>query len=211
MKRMFGRSLVCMILIVFPVGSGAESLRLNFQQEATPTPTPGAFGISGAIGTDFTGLAVGLGASYAWFPKQPGLAIEFTGGFFYHSSEENDTEEDAFVTYDEETKLGIFSVAANSLFNYYPEVGSAFFVAGLGFVIASIEWKEFETDKTTGVTTLFDDFDGTSAGTLVNVGAGYVWNGGFEMRVQAPIMFFFSAENTNTAFALTLAVQYRFI
>ncbi len=157
MKRMFGKSLVCVILVVFPAGAGAEGLGIGmaFQQEATPTPTPGAFGISGAIGTDFTGLAVGLGASYAWFPTQPGLAIEFAGGFFYHSSEENDTEEDAFVTYDEETKLGIFSVAANSLFNYYPKIGSAFFVAGLGFVIASVEWKEFETDKSTGVTTLF--------------------------------------------------------
>jgi len=212
MNRLFAGSLVCIVLVAFSTGAGAEGLRLDLQQEDAPTPTPGAFGISAAIGTDFSGLAVGAGASYAWFLKTPGLAIEFAGGFLYHSSEENPTEESASFTYDEETKLGVFHIEANSLLNYYPDVGSAFFVAGLGFVVASVEWKEYETDNATSVRTLYDDFDGTSSGSLINLGAGYVWKSGLEARLQAPLMFFWGVENaSSTVFALTIQLQYRFI
>ena len=189
-----------------------------------PVPSHGqknrsAVGIRASIGTDVNlGLGFGVGMSYLWVPSYSGPCFEFGGDFFYHHSEVTEDEvRGVFTEHDvEETQLLLFTVRANGIFNYNPQRGSVFFIAGVGFVVASIEWEENETYTSSqpGVSQSpnYNSVEGTSAGNVVNLGIGYVFKGGIELRLETPMLFFYSVPGSAASFVptATFSVGYRF-
>ncbi len=189
-------------------------LNPGFASEGEKPGMAGAFGIRAAVGTDVhLGLGFGAGASYSWFPKDRDMRLELGADIFYHHSKEEDSDEDYYATYDEETELTIFAVRANALFNYYPGEGRAFFIAGVGFVAANVYWEETQTPLETGVSRPYDDAEGTAAGNIFNLGVGYAFKNGLELRVEAPMLVFYSQFGNSTTFAptITASIQYLFL
>jgi hypothetical protein len=177
----------------------------------------GGVGIRASIGTDIElGLGFGGGVSYLWAPSYSGPCFEFGGDFFYHDSKVTEEElRGVFTEHDvEETRLLIFVLRANGVFNYSSR-GSVFFIAGVGFVVASIEWKESETytssDPRLSQSPTNNEVEGTSVGNVINVGIGYVFKGGIELRLETPMLFFYSAPGSAASFVptATFSIGYR--
>ena len=185
------------LLLIVPALSHAQSGRSGV-------------GIRASIGTDIElGLGFGVGVNYMWAPSYSGPRFEFGGDFFYHHSKVTEDEvRGVFTEHDvEETRLLLFTVRANGIFNYVPQRGSVFFIAGVGFVVASIEWEEDETYTSSqpGVSQSpnHNEVEGTSAGNVVNLGIGYVFKGGIELRLEAPMLFFYSVPGSAASFVPT--------
>ena len=179
----------------------------------------GNVGVRASVGTDVElGLGFGAGVSYGWVPYTGGTSFELGGDFFYHkASEKSTTQRGVFVEDDEEkTRLIVFGVRANGLFNYYPRRGSVFFIAGFGFVVANIKWEEAETYTSTspGVSQApnYNDIDQTSVGNIINLGIGYVFKGGLELRLETPMLYFYSVPGKAVSFVptFTFSIGYRF-
>lgn len=179
----------------------------------------GSVGIRASVGTDIElGIGFGAGASYVWVLYTGGTSLELSGDFFYHHATEKSTEQrGVFIENDEEkTQLVLFGIRANGLFSYYPKRGSVFFIAGFGFVVANIKWEENETYTSTspGVTQSpnHNSADVTSAGNIINLGIGYVFKGGLELRLETPMLYFYSVPGKAVAFVptFTFSVGYRF-
>jgi len=225
MSRFFNLALFFLVLTAFPLATVGQVVStqssefpevspLRLQGESEKPGLPGSFGIRAGIGTDVQlGLGIGIGASYAWFPKTTGMGLEIGADLFYHKSKEEDSDEDYYATYDEETELTIFAVRANGLFNYYPSEGRAFFIAGFGFLAASVYWEETQKPKDQpGTSRPYDDAEGTSAGNIVNLGVGYAFKNGLEFRVETPLLYFYNTSGGASSFAptITATIQYRF-
>ena len=194
------------LLLIVPTLSQAQSGRSGI-------------GIRASIGTDIElGLGFGAGVNYMWSPSFSGPRFEFGGDFFYHHSKVTEDEvRGTFTEHDvEETQLLLFTVRANGIFNYVPQKGSVFFIAGVGFVVASIEWEEDETYTSSqpGVSQSpnLNEVEGTSAGNVVNLGIGYVFKGGIELRLETPMLFFYSVPGSAASFVptATFSIGYRF-
>jgi hypothetical protein len=223
MMRFISVLVLLSVFMLFPIATmgqdsferNNESLSLSapaFQGETEKSGLAGALGIRAAVGTDVNlGLGFGLGASYSWFPKSHAIRLELGADIFYHHSKEEDSDEDYYATYDEETELTIIAIRANGLFNYYPGEGRAFFIAGVGFVAASVYWEETQTPFNTGVSRPYDDSEGTTTGNIINFGAGYAFTNGLEFRVEAPLLFFYSQYGNSTKFAPTVTATLQFL
>lgn len=164
----------------------------------------GAIGVRAGVGTDVgLGLAVGVGGSYA-FPAGGDLTVEIGPDFFYHNSTE--TSEEYGNTYHEEFWLNVFSVRANALYGYHPYELCGYVVAGVGVAAVAWEWEERSSDDPTAN----DGDDGTTAATMLNLGAGYNF-AGFDIRAEIPILIIFGAfGETRAVPTFTLMAGYRF-
>ena len=176
------------------------------------TEKTGAFNIHGSVGTDVNlGLGVGGGLSYAWFGSG-NMALEFAvDGFSNHTAETYANDYNSAWTDTETWDMFIGGGRVNGLFNYNPDKGSVFFIAGVGFVFDSWTWKD-EHKLSSGSVALKEDNDGSSVGSLVNLGIGFLTPGGFEGRFETPLLYFFSNIGT-VAFVptFTLSLGYRFL
>ncbi len=160
----------------------------------------GSFLIRGGVGTDITGgLGFGGGLGFVWTPSFSSTGMEFGVDYFFHSSEEDNDSGNK-----EKTELGIFTGRVNWLWNYDPGQGSVYFITGVGFVVASIDWREDGPNYR-------DSFDATSAGNVINLGGGWQSPAGFGVRIETPLLFFY---NTGSASAFVptfvLSLVYRF-
>ncbi|MCP4132180.1 MAG: hypothetical protein GY754_14510 [bacterium] len=180
------------------------SMALRAQETAKP------FGLRAAVGTDINlGIGGGIGAGYTLF-FSPGSALEMGGDFFYHYSYEKNADEDTGNTFDEETELMIFAVRASWLFGYHPNEGGFFFIAGVGVVVASIDWTKYMIDKVSSAKSEANWLETTSAGNLFSLGVGYAIGNGLEVRLELPLLIFYSAGDAAAiAPTLTFSVEYR--
>jgi len=181
-------------------------------------PLPGNFSIRGSVGTDIElGIGFGGGVSYTWRPFTGGTAFEIGADIFFHSSNGKETENNTFgETSEWALNLLVFGVRGNGLFNYYPGETGVFFMAGVGFVVASIDYNEkyYAANYVPGFSYAAseNDFEAVSAGNVVNLGLGLTTGSGLELRLETPMLFFYSAEGGMTSFVptLTIGIQYRF-
>jgi hypothetical protein len=170
------------------------------------------------VGTDISlGLGFGLGASYTFRPAAASTAFEFgLDVFVHHATEESSEESGVFTEHSRETTdLLIFAVRANGLFNYTPRRPSVYFIAGFGFVVASMEWKEelryTSSDPFVRQLPSKNDADGTVAGNVVNLGVGLTTGSPIEIRLETPMLFFYSVAGNAGSFVptFTISASYR--
>jgi len=172
-------------------------------------------GIHLGAGTDINlGLAVGVKAGFLPF----GLTanpIEVGLEFFYSNSTEESNN--GFNDYFETTELFVIGAMANMLFNYSMDSPSVFFIAGVGISAVYVYWEETSpTDSSLGepygVSGSMQSVEGTTGGSVLNLGVGYAFLKGFEIRLELPIIIFFGeyGSASGIAPALTLMAGYRF-
>lgn len=152
----------------------------------------GSIGIRAGVGTDINlGLAYGGGINYLINLNTNAIELGFV--VFGGHSEET-TEE--FNTYIEKTDVMVFGVLANYLYGYKLKKSGLFGVIGLGFAAISVEWEESSPNDISLGTPLpgggsKQSSDGIGAGSVFNLGFGMAFNGGFDIRAEAPVIFIF--------------------
>lgn len=172
----------------------------------------GPMGIKLGVGSDFKGIAGGGGFTYLMTAPGSSVGFEMGADLFIHSSTDTGTSSDHF-DWTEKTNLTVGLAKFNGVFGYVPGKAGAYAVAGSGFVVASVDWSE--TGKgTAGYTYLSPyskKFSGVGFGTVLNLGFGYAFDSGIELRAEAPMMVFFGDYGT-AAFspAVTGNVIFRF-
>jgi hypothetical protein len=174
---------------------------------------PGSIGIRAGIGTDINlGLAYGGGINYLLDLK--GSAVEL--GFVVFGGHSEETTEE-FNTYTEKTDVLVFGVLSNYLFGYKLKKSSLFGVIGLGFAAISVDWEESSPNDISLGTPLpgggsKQSSDGTGAGSVFNLGFGMSFNGGLDIRAEAPVIFIFgppgSASSIVPTFMATIGYHF---
>ncbi len=151
-----------------------------------------SIGIRAGIGTDINlGLAYGGGLNYLFNLNSNAFEL----GFVVFGGHSEETTED-FNTYIEKTDIMVFGVLANYLYGYKLKKSGLFGVIGLGFAAISVEWEESSPNDISLGTPLpgggsKQSSDGTGAGSVFNLGFGMAFNGGLDIRVEAPVIFIF--------------------
>jgi hypothetical protein len=157
-----------------------------------------------------------IGAKVDFFPfgltKNPiEVGIEF---FYSTSTEESNTRvNDYFDT----TELIVFGAMANILFGYEMKSPAFFYILGFGISGLYVYWEEKSpTDTSLGVPCgdfgSMQSVEGSMGGAILNLGLGYYFGKGFEIRLELPIIIFFGeyGSASGVAPALTLMAGYRF-
>ena len=165
-------------------------------------------GIRAGVGTDINlGLAYGAGVNYLLnLPKNSlELGVILFGGNFKESTDWG------MHTYDETTNLFVFGLLANYLIGYTPNKPGKFFIAGIGFAGIRMEWEERSTTDSSLGTPLpgggsMQSVDGFAGGTVFNLGFGVSFSGGFDARVELPLIVSFSAPGDASSVIPTLIV-----
>lgn len=171
----------------------------------------GSFGIRAGIGTDINlGIAYGGGINYLINLNTIELGIVVFGGHFEETTVD-------FNTYNEKTDILVFGVLSNYLFGYRHKKSGPFGVVGLGFAAISVEWEESSPNDVSLGTPLpgggsKQSEDATAAGSVINLGFGMAFNGGFDLRAEVPVIFIFGAPGEAAAIIPTFLITagYRF-
>lgn len=169
------------------------------------------FGVRGGIGTDITfgGVAFGGGVNYLFLDRiEVGLVV-------YYGSFEETTENTH--TYEETTSVTAVALFLNYLYGYTFGENGPFLLGGVGIGYLGIEWEE-RSDTDTSLGTLLPgggskhDVSGSLAGALINLGVGYAFDFGLDLRFEVPILFAFgeTGEASTIIPLFTLNVGYRF-
>lgn len=170
------------------------------------TPGMNSFALRGSLGTDIElGLGFGGGVNYIWQSSLGGTAFELGGDIFLHNSEGHETD-------GEDTRwslnLLVFSIRANGLFNYNHRQSGVYFIAGIGFVIASMDYKETYGGRYSYWEPY--DLEVVTPGNVVNLGIGFTTGSGLEVRLETPMLFFYSSEGASSFVpTATVGVQFR--
>jgi hypothetical protein len=189
------------ILMAVSTGSGQSS-----------GSSGGSFGVRGGVGTDVNlGLGFGAGVFYLWASGT--TAFEFGADVYYSHTTESYTDQRGSVTVNGEdvTTLLVFGIRGNALFNFRPSRKSVYFIAGIGFVVASMQWEETETAPN-WTAPYHDEAEGTSAGNIVNIGVGIPLTRQLDVRLEFPMLFFYGSYGKTATFVptATLSLAYRF-
>jgi hypothetical protein len=194
---------IVLLGLICVVGLGVSDL---YSQSST-------FAIRGGVGTDIKlGVGFGIGGAAVW-SSGGGTAFEFGADIYLHHLTDPYAEERNGVTVNGEDKEGltVFAVRANALFNYRPSRKSVYFILGAGFVVAHLTWEENE-NAPNWTRPYHDEAEATSAGNIVNLGVGIPLSTQFDLRFEAPMLFFYSVAGKASSFAptATLGLTYRF-
>ena len=174
----------------------------------------GGIGVRAGIGTDASGgIAFGGGINYLINYDQSALEI---GIILYSGSFEEETTE-AINTYMETTDVFVFGAMANYLYKYDRTKNGLYYIVGFGLGMIEVEWEERSDGDNSLGTPLpgggsMQSAEGTSAGTIINLGIGYTLSPNFDLRVEIPMILTFDAPGESSQFIPTLAITagYRF-
>ncbi len=180
---------------------------------ASAAPLGDGIGVRGGIGTDITfgGVAFGAGVNSLF---QERLEIGLMG--YYGKFEE--TSDNGVNEYEETTEVTAFAALVNYLYGYERDRKGWLFVGGAGLAYLGVYWEErSDTDVTLGELLpgggSMQDFEGSVGGLLFNLGAGYSFGNGFDVRLEVPIVIAFG--DTGGAAGViplfTLTGGYRFV
>ena len=164
-------------------------------QAQTPAKLPINIGLRGGIGTDISG-GIAIGANGNYQVDLGGIITELGVSLYYATNTSNSTN--GINKYTEKTTLFVFGGLANFLFNYIPGTGGLFFVAGAGLAGINVEWTE-ESPTDTSLGTLLpgggskQSRDGFVGGSVLNLGIGYLFENGFDLRFEVPTIVAFGA------------------
>ena len=175
-------------------------------------PLGDGIGVRGGIGTDITfgGVAFGAGVN-SLFAGQTEIGLVVYYGKFEESTDEG------VNTYDETTEVTAFAALVNYLYGYERGRSGWLFVGGVGLAYLGVYWEErSDTDVTLGTLLpgggSMQDWEGSVGGLLFNLGAGYAFANGLDVRLEVPIVIAFG--DTGGASGViplfTLTAGYRF-
>jgi hypothetical protein len=173
---------------------------------AAQTTATASMGMRLGLGTDVSGgLAIGANGNYH---IDTGPFVSEFGLSLYHANNSYDSD-NGFNTYTETTSLTVVGGLANMLFNYQPD--SPFFVAGAGLGLINLTWTETSPTDTSLGTLLpgggsKQSTDALVAGSVLNLGFGYLFGDNFDLRFEAPMIVVFSAPGEAAAFVPTFTV-----
>lgn len=185
-----------------------------FQGISAAAQTPVNIGLRGGLGMDISGgLAYGLGANYQL--EVAGIVTEL-GIHFYGSSSKVDKTTGP-NSYTETTNLLVFGCLANYLLNYSVNNPGLFFVGGVGLAAINVDWTESSPTDTSLGTPLpgggsKQNVTALAGGSVINLGLGYLFEGGFDLRFEVPTIFVFGAPGNAATVVptFTLTGGYRF-
>jgi len=185
---------ICFLMAVVILGLAAQSA------------VSAKMGLRGGLGTDISGgLALGVNGSYhidmGFYTTELGVSL-------YHANNAYDSTSGAH-TYTETTGLTILGGLVNLLVNYRPN--NPFFVAGSGLGMINLTWKETSATDTSLGTLLpgggsEQSTDALVAGSVLNLGFGYLFDNGLDLRFEAPIILVFSAPGNAAAVVPTFTL-----
>jgi hypothetical protein len=169
---------------------------------------PGDILVRASLGFDPIGGGFGIGAGAGYRFKTPLGYSEVLADFFYSSSREKSTSGD--WEYDYQDWLYIFGVRADYLFLYTPYENGFYALAGVGFWVGKFEWEEKRTYQGSPEPT--EGNEGTSGGTIFNVGAAWVFLQRWEARLELPILVSFGSyyKAASVAIPITASIMYAF-
>lgn len=152
-------------------------------------------GLRGGVGTDINGgLAYGGGVNFLLtYPRNSlELGIVLFGGSFDESTDEG------IHTYDETTDILVFGALANYLISYQPGEPGTFFIVGIGLASVSVDWEERSATDVSLGTPLpgggsMQSEEGSGGGTVFNLGFGYSFPSGIDIRAELPTIVSFSS------------------
>ena len=176
--------------------------------------TPPQIGLRGGLGTDINlGLAYGLGVNFVRDvpPNALELGVLLFGGSF------DETTDEGMHRYEETTDVFVVGLVANYLMGYTPRQPGLFFVAGVGLASVSVEWEERSATDTSlgpqlpGGGSMQSD-DGTTGGTVFNLGIGRSFANGMDLRAELPVILTFAPPGGASSVVPTLVATlgYRF-
>jgi len=158
------------------------------------------FGLHGGLGTDVNlGLGFGLGLSYVIMGP---VSVEVGPDFFFHNYQESGTTDTDWL-YEEGTSLQILALRVNSLYNYDPNQAGTYFVLGSGFVSATVEYDYRERFDASSIW-IDGGTSGDAGGIVFNFGLGWTFIGGFDLRLEVPVLIFFSQVGNASTIAPTI-------
>jgi len=176
------------------------------------------FGARLSIGTDITlGIGFGVGAFYILAPSRYGGTNWDLGFDIYYANVTEEETDSEGTKFEDNTKVVVFALRSNGLFNYHPKRTGVYFVAGAGIVFANIDWEENITyyEPYLPHTERWSD-DVFAVGNVLNLGVGMTFGGGLEARFETPLLIFYSAPGHasrsagSVAPTFTLSLLYRF-
>lgn len=179
--------------------------------------TGSGFGLRFGLGTDITlGFGFGLGAFYVRAPSPYSSTNLDIGLDIYYANVSEDEVDYEGTKFEDNTKLLVFALRANGLFNYHPRKMGVYFVAGAGIVAASVSWKETITyGPIYGNVIEPYSADAFALGNVLNLGVGLTFGSGMEARFETPLLIFYSTPGHGSRSAgsiaptFTLSVLYR--
>ncbi len=161
-------------------------------------------GVRAGIGTDINlGIAYGAGGNFLLsFPENSNSSLEL--GIVLFGGSFDETTEEAVNTYEETTDIFVFGALANYLFGYQAEQPGTFVVAGLGLASISTTWEARSSTGGSLGTPLtgggsMQSAEGSTAGTVFNLGVGHSFKGGLDIRLEVPVILSFSAPGGATS------------
>lgn len=179
MKKLLTAGVLVVVCIGMAIGAAAQD------------QTPGMIGVRAGIGTDISG-GIAYGAQLDYKLLQDANAIELGLAVFGGKFEE--TSDNGFNEYTEETTIFVFGALVNYLVRYSLDSGGVYLLGGAGFGAISVEWEE-RSDTDTSLGTPLpgggskQSEEGTTGGLILNLGLGYRFSEQFDLRAQAPTFF----------------------
>ncbi|MCK4924207.1 MAG: hypothetical protein KAS61_04485 [Spirochaetes bacterium] len=171
---------------------------------------PGDILVRGSVGFDPIGGGFGFGGGAGYRFSVGSAYNEVLADFFYSTSKETSTEGN--WEYDYQDWLYIFGVRWDWLFLYTPYENGFYALAGVGFWFGGFEWKETSTWIPDGSAGPTGGEEGSSGGSIFNVGAAWVFAKRWEVRLELPILISFGSyyRSTGVAIPITASIMYAF-
>lgn len=184
--------------------------------KATETPARKSDGLTGVrlgIGTDINlGTAYGIGINRL---MQVG-ATPMELGAVYYGGHSEETSTSGIHSYTDITDVHVFGVLANFLHGYDKDAPGLFAITGFGVAGISVTWEESSpTDTSLGTRVGAGSkmsAEGTTAGSVINLGLGINVSKGFDIRAEIPVIFVFSAPGKSSGIIPTgtLSLGFKF-
>lgn len=176
-------------------------------------PAKDSYGARGGLGMDISGgIAYGLGGNYHLYKED---YVAELGLHLYGGSSSKASVSGAH-TYTDKTSILVFGFLANFLFNYNNDASAPFWIAGVGLTGVAVNWSEESATDTSLGTPLtgggsIQRVNSGGFGSIVNLGVGYLFGDGLDLRFEAPMIFIFSPGGGASSFVptFTLTAGYR--
>lgn len=210
MKKLLALLLIAIVLQGISIAAKAPAQPTT----KAPAKVPVNIGFRGGLGMDISGgLAYGLSGNYQL--ELSGMVTEL-GVHFYGSSSKTDST-NGVNRYTETTNLLVFGCMANYLLNYSASQPGLFFVGGVGLAAVNVDWTESSPTDTSLGTLLpgggsKQSINALAGGSVVNLGIGYLFDGGLDLRFEVPTIFVFGTYGKASSVipTFTLTGGYRF-
>ncbi len=196
------KKIICILMamaVLGVIGIPAYAAKAPAKTQAIPVKAsakaPVTIGLRGGLGTDLSGgLAIGANGNYQ---VDLGGTLTELGISLYLANNKSDSTSGIY-RYTEKTSLVVFGAMANFLLNYTPGTGGLFFLAGIGLAAINVSWTE-ESPNDTSLGTLLpgggskQSTDAFAGGSVLNLGVGYLFENGFDLRFEVPTIVVFGA------------------